>query len=89
MSGASISSTNWSDIRDAKVSSGSLGTSSEGKKLLTPLKGVSAFLATFKVMYKEEFRKNVEFAKARQMAVSYTHLRAHETPEPSRMPSSA
>ena len=69
MSGASISSTNWSDIRDAKVSSGSLGTSSEGKKLLTPLKGVSAFLATFKVMYKEEFRKNVEFAKARQMVL--------------------
>ncbi|MDB4657004.1 hypothetical protein OAE50_01925 [Candidatus Poseidoniaceae archaeon] len=69
MSGASISSTNWSDTRDANISQESLGTSSEGKELLTPLGGVSAFLATFKVMYKEEFRKNVEFAKARQMVL--------------------
>lgn len=69
MSGASISSTNWSDTRDATISQESLGTSSEGKELLTPLGGVSAFLATFKVMYKEEFRKNVEFAKARQMVL--------------------
>ena len=69
MSGASISSTNWSDTRDDNISEESLGTSSEGKKLLTPLRGVSAFLATFKVMYKEEFRKNVEFAKARQMVL--------------------
>lgn len=69
MSGASISSTNWSDTRDDNISEDSLGTSSEGKKLLTPLRGVSAFLATFKVMYKEEFRKNVEFAKARQMVL--------------------
>ena len=69
MSGASISSTNWSDTRDDNISEENLGTSSEGKKLLTPLRGVSAFLATFKVMYKEEFRKNVEFAKARQMVL--------------------
>ena len=69
MSGASISSTNWSDTKDDNISEESLGTGSEGKKLLTPLRGVSAFLATFKVMYKEEFRKNVEFAKARQMVL--------------------
>lgn len=69
MSGASISSINWSDTLDDNFSEESLGTTSEGKKLLTPLRGVSAFLATFKVMYKEEFRKNVEFAKARQMVL--------------------
>ncbi len=69
MSDVFISSTNWSDTRDDNISEESLGTSSEGKKLLIPLRGLSAFLATFKVMYKEEFRKNVEFAKARQMVL--------------------
>jgi hypothetical protein len=69
MSGASISSTNWRDVRGADFSNESLGTSPGGQRLLTPLRGVSAFLATFKVMYKEEFRKNVEFAKARQMVL--------------------
>ena len=69
MSGASISSTNWSDARGDDFSEGNLGTTSAGQRLLTPLRGVSAFLATFKVMYKEEFRKNVEFAKARQMVL--------------------
>ena len=69
MSGASISSINWSDTLDDNISEESLSTTSEGKKLLTPLRGVSAFLATFKVMYKEEFRKNIEFAKARQMVL--------------------
>ena len=69
MSGASISSTNWSDARGDDFSEVNLGTTSAGQRLLTPLRGVSAFLATFKVMYKEEFRKNVEFAKARQMVL--------------------
>ena len=69
MSGASISSTNWSDARGDEFSEVHLGTTSGGQRLLTPLRGVSAFLATFKVMYKEEFRKNVEFAKARQMVL--------------------
>ena len=69
MSGASISSTNWSDVRGADFSNESLGTSPGGQILLTPLRGVSAFFATFKMMYKEEFRKNVEFAKARQMVL--------------------
>ncbi len=44
-----------------------LGTHSGGQKLLTPLRGISSFAATFNVMFKEEYRKNVEFAKARQM----------------------
>ena len=65
----SISSTNWSDVRGADFSNESLGTSPGGQILLTPLRGVSAFFATFKMMYKEEFRKNVEFAKARQMVL--------------------
>ena len=40
-----------------------------GQLLLTPLRGLSSFRATFTVMFKEEFRKNVEFAKARQMVL--------------------
>ena len=46
-----------------------LGTYSGGQKLLTPLRGISSFAATFNVMFKEEYRKNVEFAKARQMVL--------------------
>ncbi|MED5308630.1 MAG: hypothetical protein VYA95_04705, partial [Candidatus Thermoplasmatota archaeon] len=46
-----------------------LGTHSGGQKLLTPFRGISSFAATFNVMFKEEYRKNVEFAKARQMVL--------------------
>ena len=66
MPGAHISSREWDEI-DNSTSIAKLGTNSGGQKLLTPLKGLSSFGATFKVMFKEEYRKNVEFAKARQM----------------------
>jgi len=64
--GAHISSREWDEI-DNSTSIAKLGTNSGGQKLLTPLRGISSFAATFKVMFKEEYRKNVEFAKARQM----------------------
>ena len=66
MPGAHISSREWDEI-DNSNSLAKLGTNSGGQKLLTPLRGISSFAATFKVMFKEEYRKNVEFAKARQM----------------------
>ena len=69
MPGAIISSRDWSDDGNELISGGRLGTSSAGQKLLTPLHGFSSFKATFGVMFKEELRKNIEFAKARQMVL--------------------
>ena len=69
MTGASISSKDWNELTEERIFPKSLGTNSGGQKLLTPLHGFSSFVATFKVMFKEEFRKNVEFAKARQMVL--------------------
>ena len=68
MPGAQIISREWDEI-DRSTSSVGLGTHSGGQLLLTPLRGLSSFRATFTVMFKEEFRKNVEFAKARQMVL--------------------
>ena len=68
MPGAHIISRDWDDVDHSKSLTG-LGTYSGGQRLLTPLKGISSFQATFTVMFKEEFRKNVEFAKARQMVL--------------------
>lgn len=68
MPGALISSREWDD-NDYSITSANLGTHSGGQKLLTPLNGISSFTATFQVMFKEEYRKNVEFAKARQMVL--------------------
>ena len=47
----------------------SLGTSSHGVQLNEPLRGWAAFSATFRVMFVEEARKSVEFAKKRQMVL--------------------
>jgi len=66
--GAQIMSRDWDEI-DRSTSLNGLGTHSGGQLLLTPLRGISSFRATFNVMFKEEFRKNVEFAKARQMVL--------------------
>lgn len=68
MPGAHIISRDWDDVDHSKSLNG-LGTYSGGQQLLTPLRGISSFQATFTVMFKEEFRKNVEFAKARQMVL--------------------
>ena len=68
MPGAQIISREWDEI-DRSTSLIGLGTHSGGQLLLTPLRGLSSFRATFNVMFKEEFRKNVEFAKARQMVL--------------------
>ena len=68
MSGILISSRDWDEV-ESNTTLTSLGTGSQGQNLHTPMRGFSAFVATFKVMFKEEFRKNIEFAKARQVVL--------------------
>ena len=67
MAGTFIESRPWTDevLDDAK----SLGTTSQGLRLNEPLRGWGAFSATFRVMFIEEARKSVEFAKKRQMVL--------------------
>ena len=67
MSGTFIESRSWTDEDFSE--SGSLGTSAHGAILTEPLRGWSSFSATFKVMFVEEARKSVEFAKKRQMVL--------------------
>ncbi len=67
MAGTFIESRPWMDeiVDDAKP----LGTTSQGVTLNEPLRGWGAFSATFRVMFIEEARKSVEFAKKRQMVL--------------------
>ena len=46
-----------------------MGTSAHDQFLHEPLRGWHAFSATFRVMFKEEGRKSLEFAKKRQMVL--------------------
>ena len=46
-----------------------MGTSSHDQFLHEPLRGWHAFSATYRVMFKEEGRKSLEFAKKRQMVL--------------------
>jgi hypothetical protein len=67
VAGTFIESRPWMDeiVDDAKP----LGTTSQGVTLNEPLRGWGAFSATFRVMFIEEARKSVEFAKKRQMVL--------------------
>ena len=67
MSGTFIESRSWTDEDFSEP--GSLGTSAHGAILTEPLRGWSSFSATFRVMFVEEARKSVEFAKKRQMVL--------------------
>lgn len=62
-----IESRPWTE--DKTDHHGSLGTSAHGVSLNEPLRGWAAFSATFRVMFLEEARKSVEFAKKRQMVL--------------------
>ncbi len=62
-----IESRTWDNEVPERVPS--LGTSSHGAMLAEPLRGWKAFSATFWVMFVEEGRKSVEFAKKRQMVL--------------------
>tara|TARA_B110000444_G_scaffold261562_1_gene315440 strand:- start:36962 stop:38659 length:1698 start_codon:yes stop_codon:yes gene_type:complete len=62
-----IESRDWDDEISERLPS--LGTSAHGAELTEPLRGWKAFSATFRVMFIEEGRKSVEFAKKRQMVL--------------------
>ena len=62
-----IESRPWSD--EVSTTLEPLGTSPQGVVLNEPLRGWSAFSATFRVMFIEEARKSMEFAKKRQMVL--------------------
>ena len=63
---ASIVSKDWSEVTKPEITS-TLGSINGGMKLHTPLVGWKAFSATFKVMFIEEFRENLDFAKKRRI----------------------
>ena len=67
MAASFIESRTWDD--EVPERAPSLGTSSHGAILTEPLRGWKAFSATFQVMFIEEGRKSVEFAKKRQMVL--------------------
>lgn len=70
MPGASIVSRDWNDVAEGKPPTLTpLGTSPQGQVLHEPLRGWASFSATFRVMFKEEGRKSIEFAKKRQIVL--------------------
>lgn len=70
MPGVSVVSRDWNDVDDVNSTSAHpMGTSSHDQFLHEPLRGWHAFSATFRVMFKEEGRKSLEFAKKRQMVL--------------------
>ena len=67
MTGTFIESRPWTD--DVIEQKGGLGTSAHDVDLNEQLRGWAAFSATFRVMFIEESRKSVEFAKKRQIVL--------------------
>ena len=68
--GVSVVSRDWDDVADGELGlSHTMGTSAHDQFLHEPLRGWHAFSATFRVMFKEEGRKSLEFAKKRQMVL--------------------
>ena len=63
VAGTFIESRPWTD--DVLEQKGGLGTSAHDVNLNEPLRWWAAFSATFRVMFIEESRKSVEFAKKR------------------------
>jgi hypothetical protein len=62
-----IESRDWSEVPEDLGKLVSVETSNGGQIIREPLRGLSAFRATFKVMFHEERRKSLEFAKKRHM----------------------
>ncbi len=70
MPGVSVVSRDWEEVVGQEYSlQEPLGTSSHEQRLHEPLRGWNAFSATFRVMFKEEGRKSIEFAKKRQIVL--------------------
>ena len=66
LAGTFIETRPWSDVDEPLQAAPS---PLNGRVLNEPLRGWSAFAATFKVMFIEESRKSVEFAKKRQIVL--------------------
>lgn len=70
MPGVSVVSRDWDEVvEEVQALTEPLGTTSHDQHLHEPLRGWSAFSATFRVMFKEEGRKSIEFAKTRQIVL--------------------
>lgn len=70
MPGVSVVSRDWEEVVGKEHSlQEPLGTTSHEQRLHEPLRGWNAFSATFRVMFKEEGRKSIEFAKKRQIVL--------------------
>lgn len=70
MPGVNVVSRDWDEVVEEQHSlQEPLGTSSHEQRLHEPLRGWNAFSATFRVMFKEEGRKSIEFAKKRQIVL--------------------
>ena len=71
MSASSIVSRDWDDVvgNYEGATSSALGTSTGGVKLLEPQRGFAAFSTTFRYMFREEWRENIDFAKKRQVVL--------------------
>ena len=71
MSTSTITSREWDDVVGSYNDGGnvSLGTSSGGIQLLEPQRGFAAFSTTFRYMFREEWRENIDFAKKRQVVL--------------------
>ncbi|MGA0379866.1 MAG: hypothetical protein ACO3NJ_03570 [Candidatus Poseidoniaceae archaeon] len=71
MSASSIVSRDWDDVvgRSQESTKVSLGRSTGGVKLLEPQRGFAAFSTTFRYMFREEWRENIDFAKKRQVVL--------------------
>ena len=63
-----VSSRDWSEVTN--VVGGDLGTHSGGRKY-SPATLSSAFGITFRMMFKEEWRQNIDFAKKRHILAGH------------------
>ncbi len=68
---SSIVSRDWDDVVGTydHSNNASLGTSPGGAQMLEPQRGFAAFSTTFRYMFREEWRENIDFAKKRQIVL--------------------
>ena len=72
MSTTTIVSQDWDEVvaRTSETTKTSLGTTSADVVLLEPQRGFAAFSTTFRYMFKEEWRENIDFARGREAPAS-------------------
>ncbi len=71
MSTTTIVSQDWDEVvaRTSETPKKPLGTTSADVVSLEPQRGFAAFSTTFRYMFKEEWRENIDFAKKRQVVL--------------------